>query len=285
MLDAAIAYVAWGWHVVPLHSWTGDVCTCGRERCSSPAKHPRSPHGLKDASADAAQVAEWWTRWPSANVGLLTGVSFDVLDVDGDEGLQALEQTIPIDAPTCDGPSATTGRGYHVYVAPTGLGNRARLLDHVDWRGKGGYVVAPPSLHASGRRYEWAPGWAPEHVEIRPAPAWLLDLLRSPAPAPAPARPPAGLPGSPRSEAYGRRALEAEAGKVALAPEGSRNDTLNRAALSLGQLVGRGVLSFDEVVNVLLVAAARAGLGDAEARRTMASGLRAGLARPRRVGS
>jgi hypothetical protein len=53
----------------------------------------------------------------------------------------------------------TGGGGWHFYLAPTGLGNnRPRDLEHVDWRGRGGYVVAPPSRHASGHPYEWIPG-------------------------------------------------------------------------------------------------------------------------------
>jgi Bifunctional DNA primase/polymerase, N-terminal len=53
----------------------------------------------------------------------------------------------------------TGGGGWHYYLAPTGLGNaHFRGLEQVDWRGRGGYVIAPPSRHASGQAYQWAPG-------------------------------------------------------------------------------------------------------------------------------
>ena len=53
----------------------------------------------------------------------------------------------------------TGGGGWHFYLAPTGLGNlHPRDLEHVDWRGRGGYVVAPPSRHASGHPYQWLAG-------------------------------------------------------------------------------------------------------------------------------
>jgi hypothetical protein len=104
---------------------------------------------------------------------------------------------------------------------------------------------------------------------------WLVEqLTRRPAPP--------TQPGRHDTSAYGRRAIEGAAGKVALASVGERNAKLNEAAFALGQLVG----SVDDVIAALLTAAARCGLNDeTEVRRTIASGLRAGLARPRRVSS
>jgi hypothetical protein len=77
--------------------------------------------------------------------------------------------------------------------------------------------------------------------------------------------------------------LEAECGRLALAPEGQRNHTLNAAAFALGQLVAASVLDVTEVVDALLTAARRCGLSEMEARRTIASGLRSGARSPRRV--
>src|SRR5271170_3264621 len=96
LLTAALDYAARGWPVVPLHSWTGRGCSCGSapDECK-PAKHPRTAHGLKDASAELDRILEWWKRWPGANVGLLTGVAFDVVDVDGSEGMAAINQAAP----------------------------------------------------------------------------------------------------------------------------------------------------------------------------------------------
>jgi hypothetical protein len=288
--EAALDYAARGWPVIPLHSWTSNGCTCGREDCSSPAKHPCTSHGLKDSSVDPVQLVAWWRRWPNANIGLLTGVAFDVLDIDGDEGMTSINEAAPwwgepwdggpTDNPTIDGPTSQTGRGWHVLVAPTGLGNRAGVLEHVDWRGRGGYIVAPPSLHASGRRYEWFPGWRPDDQEVRTAPAWLLAILRKPAKF--------ALPGArrprPDEGAYGRAALEREIGRVAIAPDGQRNATLNRAAFAIGQLIaGRAIKDAKGSVAALLSVGRAVGLGEEEVYATVRSGVDAGSRQPRRV--
>jgi Bifunctional DNA primase/polymerase, N-terminal len=67
-----------------------------------------------------------------------------------------------------------TGSGWHLYLASTGAGNRAGLLDHVGWRGRGGYVVAPPSRHANGTRYWWL---RPLTSDLPDIPGQLRDLL------------------------------------------------------------------------------------------------------------
>jgi len=90
LLRAALDYVERGWFVVPLHSPAKGGCSCGRSDCASPGKHPRTAHGLKDASREPAKVREWWQRWPDANIGVLTGPESGiiVLDVDGEPGLR-----------------------------------------------------------------------------------------------------------------------------------------------------------------------------------------------------
>jgi hypothetical protein len=287
--NAALDYAARGWPVIPLHSWTSKGCTCGREDCSSPAKHPRTLHGLKDSSVDPVQLVAWWKRWPDTNIGLLTGVAFDVIDIDGEEGMVAINAAAPwygepwdggpTDNPTIDGPTSQTGRGWHVLIAPTGLGNRAGVLQHVDWRGRGGYIVAPPSLHANGHRYEWFPGWGPDDQEVRTAPAWLLAILHKPATL-------AALPSvRPRPEgAYGRAALEQEVGRVAIAPVGERNHTLNRAAFAIGQLIaGRAIEDAAGAVQALLNIGRAVGLGHEEVVATVRSGIEAGFRQPRRT--
>ena len=79
---------------------------------------------------------------------------------------------------------------------------------------------------------------------------------------------------------YAQAALTAESERVASAPVGTRNDTLNRAAFALGRLVGAGLLDPGDVVRELDAAARRAGLGRAEVRRTIRSGLTAGRRSP-----
>jgi hypothetical protein len=160
---AALAYANLGHRVLPLHHPLATdaiqrremLCSCGDRACGAVGKHPLTAHGLYVATSDPAKLARWWRRWPQANIGLVTGEVADVLDLDGPAGRAALRQAAADHDLRLEGPLVRTGSGWHLYVAPTGTGNRAGLLAHVDWRGRGGYVVAPPSRHASGRGYRW----------------------------------------------------------------------------------------------------------------------------------
>jgi hypothetical protein len=158
---AALEYAERGWPVIPLHSPCARGCSCGRAECESPAKHPRTAHGLKDASRDAETIREWWTRWPDANVGILTGAESGilVLDVDGKQGEESLIELERRGYYLPDSYTVRTGGGgQHLYFAwPEGAdvrNSQSKIAPGLDVRGQGGYVVAPPSLHASGARYE-----------------------------------------------------------------------------------------------------------------------------------
>lgn len=112
--------------------------------------------GFKDATTDEDQVIAWWTERPTANIGLPTGLLFDVIDVDGEVGSRSLVRLRRAGAvPTVYG-YATTSRpcGKHLYIAATGDGNGSAVWPGIDYRGKGGYVVAPPSL-VGDRHHEW----------------------------------------------------------------------------------------------------------------------------------
>lgn len=280
---SALAYAARGWPVFPLHAPSTGGCSCGRDGCSSPAKHPRTARGLHDATTDPDTIRRWWARWPGSNVGLPTGLAFDVLDLDGDDALDALDAAgpPPEESEAIAGPMVCTGRGIHVYLSPTGAGNRAGLADHVDWRGRGGYVVAPPSMHATGVRYVWGDTYGID-TPLRPAPDWLVDLVTRPKPTPAPVGVAGGLL-APGGTSYGLRALEGELGRLATAGEGTRNDALNAAALRLGQLVGGGELEAAFVVHELRTVATRIGLGNHETVATITSGMAKGASTPRKA--
>ena len=178
----------------------------------------------------------------------------------------------------------TGGGGWHYYLAPTGLGNvHPAGLAHVDWRGRGGYVVAPPSRHASGRRYRWL---RPLTAELLTAPGPLRSLLGPVRVHPAPPGPAAPFRPAPGGHPYGRTALEQELSAVAHAPKGRRNHTLYQAGIRLYSLVAGGVLSHDEVEAGLLTAAETSRLlaeEPTQTRRTLASAERTGLTHPRGV--
>ena len=174
MMDAANQYASKGWAlwaVFPLHNAPDGRCSCDKPDCTSPGKHPRTRRGLRDASTDPWKLREWWTEWPEANVGVRTGSESGivVLDVDprhgGDESLK--DRTIP---PTLEAQTSAGGR--HLYFRHPGgkVRNSTDLYPGLDVRGDGGYVVAPPSLHANGERYVWVN----EGSDLADAPEWML---------------------------------------------------------------------------------------------------------------
>lgn len=176
-------------------------CSCkGGPACARAGKHPLTEHGLKDATVDEATIRQWWTRWPCANIGIPTGASIGaiVVDTDSREAEAQVEEWIREQATPPTPPTVTsrTGNGYHrFYKHPGGIvGNKVALggLRGLDLRGDGGYVVAPPSRHASGRRYVWE--CHPWEAEVAACPAWLLKLLQPAQPTPhePSASPPAG---------------------------------------------------------------------------------------------
>jgi hypothetical protein len=150
---AAILYTTWGWPVFPL---------------SPRSKQPAIPkkqggQGFKQATADTERITRWWDKHPDHNIGLPTGHRFDVIDIDPKKGgAQSFLELLPAwyekphPIPDVHGIAVTASGGMHLYMRPTGKPNFADLRPGIDYRGKGGYVVAPPStLGAPGRDYAW----------------------------------------------------------------------------------------------------------------------------------
>ena len=285
LLDAALGYAARGIPVYPIH-WPRPApggaslacsCPCGGY-CDRPAKHPLVWHGVKDASSSPAQLERWWQRWPAANIGLATGVVFDALDIDGLQGMAALRQHVPTVGRRHPGPLvATGGGGWHHWYAPTGRGNRPpRGLAHVDWRGVGGTVLAPPSRHIAGGAYRWLRGL--DQAPLPEVPAALRALLE-------PQQPPASptLPARPAQlgHPYAQQAPAAELATLGQARPRTRNRTLNRCAFKVYRYVAGGLLDEQQVTTALTLVARSLGLGAAEVRRTLASARSAALAFPR----
>ena len=284
LVDAALTYATRGWPVFPVFEPTqAGTCSCGNLQCGSPGKHPRAAHGLNDATTDPERIRLWWAEWPQANVGIRTGQAAGIVVLDVDPGGDVtLARLVSEHGELPAAPQVATGRGgKHIFFAHPGVevsntaGANGRLGYGLDLRGDGGYVVAPPSRHVTGATYSWAVNSIPP----APMPSWLLDMVRKLKPSPSMA--PAALPKLGRSTSYGEAALEAEFERVCHAQVGERNHVLNRAAYSLGQLVGGGQLGRGDVETVLASAATALGLGDKEATATIASGINAGLQEPR----
>lgn len=179
MLDHAVEYAAQGYKILPLHFPTfKQKCSCGKKSCSSIGKHPITKNGLKDASSDPLKIHEWWNNFPTANIGILTGTATGivVLDIDKDHGgfesLRILQTNYGIFSNTKQ--VQTGGGGLHIYFkTDKPLKNRVGILPGIDFRGEGGYIVAPPSIHISGSKYLWKD----ENTDIIPLPHWLDELL------------------------------------------------------------------------------------------------------------
>jgi hypothetical protein len=275
---AALELAALGWPVLPCHHPTEVRCSCGDAHCASPAKHPHLRRGLHQATTSPRTIRRWWRTWPEANVAVRTGAhpagaGVVVIDLDagGDATLAQLQREHSPLAPTLT--AITGGGGRHLWFAHPGgrVPNSARRLgEGVDVRGDGGYVLTAPSRHISGGEYRWQPG------PLALLPDWLHRLCLPATPAP--------VRGSDRpvdASAWAHAALVDEVSSVRTSVPGHRNDTLNRAAFSLGQLVGGGHLDEDQVIEQLTIGAVEVGLPPREIRPTIASGLHAGEAHPR----
>lgn len=182
--EAALDYARRGWPVFPLHTPRGGGCSCGNPDCEHPGKHPRTKHGFLDATTDEAQIADWWRRWPDANIGIACGArsGLVVIDIDprhaGDDALAALEREHGPLPHTVE--SLTGGGGRHLFFAhPGGTVRTCDIAPGVEIRADGAYIVAPPSLHASGRTYAWELSSHPDDVAPAPVPEWVVALMAS----------------------------------------------------------------------------------------------------------
>lgn len=342
MGQAALQYVRRGWPVFPCHErdkpWKNAAGKEGLNR----AKAPYIGNGLKDATRDEQRVKDWWRRNPEAMVGVPLGVNgcfvvdFDprfeeqydeatgeVL-VDPDTGAPVLrewplaelkaelEAMMGVELPPSL-TSRTPSGGVHVWFRQPNDGGPEirnsvggkRLNDHVDVRGGGGYVIAPPSSILDGSlsgaaegEYRWIErrgDWR-DDASIVEAPPELIALLRAPrekraaeprdtmvdnSAAPSPARVAADVDDDIRR--YCLRALDGECKEIREAQSGKRNEQLFTSALKISSLVAAGGLDAG-VARSSIEAAARANPGrddDGQLLATIASGWSAGSDSPR----
>ncbi len=175
--QAALVYSRNGKAVFPLHGIRTGLCTCGNPKCENPGKHPRTKHGFKDASTDAAKIREWWTRWPSANIGYAV-IGHVVIDTDGEDGSRVLAELEGQYGKLPETLKAKTGRGEHLYFQADGSRikpSAGKFGEHFDIRAVGSYTILPPSVHVSGKRYEWV-----NRDKPTPLPAAWQQLLGEP---------------------------------------------------------------------------------------------------------
>jgi putative DNA primase/helicase len=313
LLLAALGYARRGWPVFPCNPENKQPLLAA-DRDPVTQKKIKGSGGVSKATTDEEQIRAWWKRWPKAMIGVAMGRNqCFALDFDprSDEGTGEVFTLERLKAETeamigCALPetlaAVTPSDGVHVYYRqPAGepIRNRGNLPEHVDVRGAGGYVIAPPSVMADGRRYRWLRGnW---NSEIAEAPEALVALLRD--------KGKKGSMGNPmdpgrsaerrRSRApaaddqvdeavrkYALAALDAECQELRRTPEGGgpnkgRNGQLNVCALKIASLVAAGALD-EAIARPSIEAAARAvGLEEREIQATLDSGWSAGMNNPR----
>jgi len=276
LLRAALSVAARGWYVFP--------CVPGGKR---PALRENWQHL---ATIDPDRIRRWWNRMPF-NIGIscdpsgLVVIDLDVANNDrgsgsrrnGADSLVGLcnryGQPYPDNTFTVSTPSG----GTHLYFeAPRQLVRNSigRLGPLIDTRAVGGYVLAPVSRIGKNAYEVTGP------VHPTPLPAWITDLLSDQAVLSAAARL-LPVPGTRQASRYALTALREEAVRVSAARPGTRNDTLNRAAFNLGQLVAADLLPKVTAITALTNAAETCGLPPGEARRTISSGMASGVQHPR----
>ena len=183
-LKAAIEYAQRGWPVFPIHWPIKDKCSCGKDDCDNQGKHPMTEHGLTDATTDLSIIKGWFSKWPKANVGIATGqkAGIVVLDIDprndGTESLKRLTKkgNLPVYTPSV----YTGGGGEHIIMMHPGkrkMKNRKKVdqLPGIDFKADGGYVVAAPSIHLSGKTYSWKVSHLGQ--KIAALPDWLCKIV------------------------------------------------------------------------------------------------------------
>lgn len=247
-LKAALSYADKGWLILPVHTVTEDgKCTCGKDDCSSPGKHPvyhkdDFPRGARSATSDPEIIKRAWTRSPFANIGIATGKnSFDVLDVDVNECENGNETLADFELKHGKLPDTveqlTGGGGRQIFFQYTGkMRNAVRFAPGLDTRSDGGYIVAPPSLHASGRRYEWELSSHPDDVPLAQCPVWLHEKIN----------------GQPQQKSKESTVKVDTVDVLAGVPEGKRDNSLFRYAC---RLQAKGMTK--EETRVLILRAAK----------------------------
>ena len=178
--EIALKYLKHGLSVIPLVSPTmASEKYAGEElirRCKIP---PIKWKDYQERLPTINEVNEWWSRWPDANIGIVTGPvsGIVVFDVDSSAALQYANKQGGFPNTVI----AETGKGYHYYVKQPSfeVGNATDTKLGLDIRGKGGYVVAPPSIHGNGNQYTWRQGHSVLEIDPAPSEPWMDAYLQA----------------------------------------------------------------------------------------------------------
>lgn len=269
LLRAALTYARAGKPVFP---------------CDKNSKSPLISSGHLKATTDEPQITTWWHRWPNASIGMPTGPASGiyVIDIDMPDGsasfaaLESSNEPLPLTRRQITG----SGGLHLMFQYPmNGVDFRntaGKLGKNIDTRGNGGYIILPPSGHESGKFYQFED----LEVPLAPMPEWLCEILTKPKHEAPPAQgPPLALPDNTELTKYGQTAYDGLMREISSAEKGTRNDTLNRVAFRVGQLVAGGEMS-ESLVEQFISAAINSGLAEPEARKTFSSGFKRGQDAP-----
>lgn len=180
MLNGALFWAKQGFKVIPVHTISRGNCTCGKMVCKSQAKHPMVKDWQDWATTDVDKIRQFWQSRPNANIGIVCENGLQVLDADlkgdGPNNLKYLEM---LEAPIKTVTIQTGSGGLQKYFLDKSYesSNKIRFEEGLDWKAKGGYVVAPPSLHKSGKRYKILNHNGEHKLAFAEVPEWLKVML------------------------------------------------------------------------------------------------------------
>jgi Bifunctional DNA primase/polymerase, N-terminal len=167
--DILADYLALGFSIVPQKAGEKKPCVCWK--------------AFQEMSPDVSQIWEWFRQWPTAGPAVVLGPvsQLFVVDVDGQEAHEELLRHL---GKVSHAPTTVSGSGkpfrYHLYFRHPHLPTKAKATPwhpNLEFRGQGGIVVMPPSIHKSGRPYRWATCKSLSDLSLPPPPEKIIAEL------------------------------------------------------------------------------------------------------------
>ncbi|QQX80837.1 bifunctional DNA primase/polymerase [Shewanella sp. KX20019] len=187
-LTFANQYISLGWRIFPIHGIKNGVCTCGNKNCNSSGKHPALVRSWKEeATTDKDKIADWFDGREWLNIGVATGKESGIIALDFDSykdgAFSCDEMEIECGGYITDIACIqnTGGGGQHLlfdYPEGESIGSRLKLREGFDVKADGGYIVAAPSLHKSGKHYEWDDDENPWMKELEFLPEGAVEFIK-----------------------------------------------------------------------------------------------------------